>query len=226
MAGRRTARGGGRTWPPTAAEARRAAQCTTPSPVYAATFAARCAGGALTAAHRVHDKDQLADTLSSRGCSTGNECASLPHGAVQQVCCDAWLLCRGAQKKLCGEPDCPRCEARDQEKHCIGVRASPMTPGWHRAATHHLSDQCSVSMPPELRSHAKQLDACAYPTPLLLLAGRQANRSAASAAAGRAASAARAWRCATARTLPTCAPPWPRAPGCARTATRRSIRTR
>ena len=28
---------------------------------------------------------------------------------------------RGSQKKLCGEADCPRCEARDPEQPCIGA---------------------------------------------------------------------------------------------------------
>lgn len=31
------------------------------------------------------------------------------------ICCH---FCR--QKKLCGEPDCPRCSSRDIDKECIG----------------------------------------------------------------------------------------------------------
>jgi hypothetical protein len=37
------------------------------------------------------------------------------YDSVVGICCH---FCR--QKKLCGEPDCPRCQRRDADEECIG----------------------------------------------------------------------------------------------------------
>ncbi len=80
--------------------------------------------GAHTAAHRQHDF-RPGHGNSSGVCGAVNDCASLPDEAVYLAALDTRMLCCGEQKKLCGEPDCPRCEARDQGKQCIGMPASP-----------------------------------------------------------------------------------------------------
>lgn len=104
-----------------------------------------------------------------------------------------------------------RCAARDPSLPCRGAPAAPSDLGGFSGAGR-------LAAVLHILTLTAALPGCLTPTP------SQASRSAAAAAAPPAASAAPAWPCATGSGWRTCGPPWPPAPGSARTATRLTTR--
>ena len=60
--------------------------------------------------------------LNGAWCSSRSRAVAVEHSVEQAL---AERACCVAQKKLCGEPDCPRCSARNPEEQCIGKHFHP-----------------------------------------------------------------------------------------------------